>query len=174
MTRFQVQIRCVACGHRYRRVLSAPDEITLAELPDPPCPQCLVSAKRAAFDFAAGKAPAVGGSLVVRAVDTTAEIVMEDHGLTDLRSDVREGETAVKNPPHIQNQIDNFFARPRARGQRPTGTIMDMPTSQVIKAAVSGRFMTEDTGTNWAIPEMHQKKVRPKINFIAGDGVRPK
>lgn len=165
MTRFQVGIRCIECGHRYKRTMEASDEEALEALPDPPCPQCKKKARVTAvpqFDYHSGQAPAVGGSLVARAVDQTAQIVMEDHGLTDLRSDVREGETMVpKIPPKLQAAADNMFSRPKGR---PGAGIFGMPPRAVLNAAVSGRFSTPDTVNPVAV--QHAKREKAPIHFV--------
>lgn len=167
-TRFQVTIRCQVCLHRYKRVMEAEDAETLDRIPDPPCPQCKKAQKvrRAKFD---GTAPAIGGSLVVRAVDQTAQIVMEDHKLSDLRSDVREGETmAPKLAPRLQAMADNMFTRPK-RGN-PAAGLFGLPTRAVINAAVNGRFNTPDTINPVAV--QHRNRDRPPVRIVAGDGVK--
>ena len=52
----------------------------------------------------------IGDKPVVRAIDETARIVMEDHHLTDLRDNIRPGESmAPKLPGDQQEKADNFF-----------------------------------------------------------------
>lgn len=168
-TRWAVKIRCVACGHKYRRVLTAPDEETLATVPDPPCPSCLKRANTQEMVFGTGKAPAVGGSQVTRAVDATAEIVMEDYGMTNLRDDSREGESAApKLAPRLQDMADNMFTRRPARG---APGLMNMNPRSVMSAAVNGRFNTPDTVNPIAI--QHARKDKPPVRIIAGDGMKP-
>lgn len=168
MTRFKVTIRCQVCQHRYERVMVAEDEATLERIKDPPCPQCKRAqrVRKAVFN---GKAPAViGASIVVRAIDQTAEIVMQDHKLTDLRSDVREGETAApKLAPRLQAMADNMFARPK-RGN-PSAGLFGLSTQAVMTAAVNGRFNTPDTVNPVAV--QHRNRDRPPTRFVAGDGV---
>jgi hypothetical protein len=168
-TRFSVTIRCLNpdCGHRYKRVLMAENEDALSYVPDPPCPECRKRSKKKRFDYD-GQAPAVGGSMVARAVDITAEIAMENTGLTDLRDDVREGETATpKLAPRLQQMADNMFARPKGRGHG--ANIMGLSPAAVRQAAVNGRFMTPDTPNPVAI--QHTMKDRKPIEIVAGDGV---
>lgn len=173
-TQFQVTIRCMnpECSHRYKRVMEAADAESLDYIPDPPCPKCAVKRKAKKFDFKSGKAPAAGGSLIVRAVDTTLNMVSEDYGMTDLRTNVREGESmAPKLPPKQQAMADNFFARP-AGGQRrrgPTGGIFDLSPKAVMQAAVNGRFNTPDTPNPVAI--QHRKRDAAPIHIVAGDGI---
>jgi hypothetical protein len=163
-TKFAVTIRCLDCGKRYKRTMEAETQEALAALPDPECPSCSKPRRKSTvgeFKFN-GKAPAVGGSLTVRAVDATAKIVMEDHGMTDLRSDVREGESmAPKLPPKQQALADGFFAghkRPGAAG------MMGLSPQQVMKAAVGGRFNTPDTVNPVAI--QHKKRESAPIHYV--------
>ena len=116
----KVTLRCIPCGHRYTRVLPAEDA------PDPPCPACLKREKIRGMDFSSNRAPAtIGANPRIQAIDQTAEIVMQDHGLTDLRSDVREGETsAPKLPPKLQQMADGFFAGGGKRKLIPNAAIM--------------------------------------------------
>lgn len=165
-TRFQVRIRCTACGHRYKRVLAAEDEEALAEMPDPPCPACKEASKRAAFDFN-GPAPAIGGNIAVRAMDDTMNMVAQDYGMTDLRTDGREGETmAPKLPPAQQAMADSFFSRPRNRN---LPAIMQMSPRAVMASAVAGRFMTPDTAQ--PIAAHHKRRDPVRARLITGDGV---
>ena len=171
MSEFMVTIRCLnaECGHKYKRKMAAADETELAYIPDPPCPKCSKPKKTNVAEFKFdGRAPAIGGSLAVRAVDTTAQIVMEDHKMTDLRSDVREGESmAPKLPPRQQAMADSFFAKPNRN--RGGAGIFGLPPAAVLKAAVGGRFNTPDTVNPIAI--QHKKKDSAPIHYVAGDGV---
>ena len=166
MTSYQITIRCLTCSHRYKRTLRAASAEALDRMPDPPCPKCKTAAKaQRGMDVSAGRAPSVGGSLVVKATDYTANATMEDYGLTDLRSDVREGEMAVpKLPAAQQHKVDNFFGGPSAAQNRRR---MQVPT---LKAAVSGRYMTPDTAN--PLGAMSAKRERPPINIVASDRPR--
>ena len=168
MGKFQVTIRCTACRHRYKRVMSAEDEDSLAYVPDPPCPVCARATQVPKFEFN-GKAPAAIGSLHVRAVDQTADIVMKDHGLTDMKDNVREGESSVMPlPPRQQAMADNFFSRPRGAGRRHSGDIFQLPPRAVLQAAVSGRFSTPDTVN--PVATQHAAKSSAPIHIIAAAG----
>ena len=115
MSWFVVKMRCTVCGHSWKRRTKNPESA------DPPCPNlaCGEAMLPIGMDLTLNKAPAsIGGNIHVKAIDETAKIVMEEHGMTDLRSDVREGETAApKLPPHLQAQADNFFGGPKGRRQ---------------------------------------------------------
>jgi phage FluMu protein Com len=172
MTRFEVTIRCTSCHHKYKRTLKASSEAELDRMPDPPCPKCKTAAaesKIAPFDVAGGRAPSVGGSLVVKATDYTMNATAEDYGMTDMRDfdKVREGEmTAPKLAPALQAQADNFFG---GGGNRQKRNPMGMSQGQMLKAAVGGRFSTSDTPNPVA---MHaQTRKRPPVNVVASDDV---
>lgn len=168
-TRYAVTIRCQVCQCRYKRTMEAEDIETLERIADPPCPNCKKAQKvrRAKFD---GTAPAIGGSIVVRAVDYTAQTVMADYAMTDLRSDVREGETmAPKLAPRLQAMADNMFDRPKQRGN-PAAGIFGLSARAVMAAAVSGRFQTNDTPN--PIATQHRARDRAPIHIVAGDGVK--
>jgi hypothetical protein len=107
----KVTLRCIPCGHKYTRVLPSEDA------PDPPCPACDKREKVRGMDFSTGRAPAVVGmSTSVKAIDQTAEIVMQDHGMTDLKSNVREGETSAPPlAPQLQKMADGFFGGGRRK-----------------------------------------------------------
>ena len=170
-TQFAVTIRCLnpECNHRYTRVMRAEDEQSLAARRDPPCPKCSRARKPRKMKFD-GTAPAIGGSIVVRAVDYTAQTVMSDYGMTDLRSDVREGETmAPKLAPRLQAMADNMFARPKQRGN-PAAGIFGLSPRAVMQAAVSGRFQTSDTPN--PIAAQHRARDRAPVHIVAGDGVK--
>lgn len=114
--RYKIAYRCSDCGHEWSRVT------TNLGGKDPPCParDCAVKTEtaRLAREVAnltrmleEARAPAtVGANMVVKAVDETARIVMEDHHMTNLRDNVREGESvAPKLPGAQQAAADGFF-----------------------------------------------------------------
>ena len=166
MTRFQVTLRCTACGHKYKRVLKAESELELQFMSDPPCPICTHVHKTIGMDVGGGKAPGVVGSLHAKAIDATAQIVMEDHNMTDLRDNVHMGESAApKLPPRLQAQADNMFTRPKN-----LNIFNGLSTPQIIKAASSGAFMTKDTVN--PVVTHHASRTSVPINIIARDRSR--
>ncbi len=63
----------------------------------------------------------IGANVNVKAIDKTAEIVMQDHKMTDLKDNIRAGESMVqKLPGPMQAAADGFFGggNMRARGHR--------------------------------------------------------
>src|SRR5208283_395751 len=83
---FWIKNRCQSCHHTYRfKAVSDFDDASDVE--DKPCPKCSKEQKTRGMDVSAGKAPSVGGSDIVRAMDHTADIVMDNYQMTDLNSD---------------------------------------------------------------------------------------
>ena len=165
--RWEVKLRCPACGHRYKRVLKAESKEAVDAIPDsalPPCPCCKTAERVRGLDFNTPRAPAhVGGNVHVKAIDETAKIVMEDYKLGDLRSDVRPGETATpKLAPHLQAQADGFFGGRKAAGLNPI-------LGRAAARALSGQARA---GTPDVVGAVHKAKAMPPTKFIAGDGIK--
>lgn len=115
--RYRHFFRCTRCGHEYHRDSA---KITIK---DAPCPKvkCRV-AREVEEKLAADENMRVmleeqkpPGQLLrsnaTQAVDKTAEIVMQDYGLTNLNDNIRAGEIAApKLPPPQQRAADAFFS----------------------------------------------------------------
>jgi hypothetical protein len=129
---FWIKNRCQSCHHTYR--FKAISEFSDAsDVEDKPCPKCTKMQKTRGMDVSAGKAPSVGGSNIVKAMDQTADIVMETYGMTDLSSDGRPGAVmAPKLPPNQQERVDNFFA-PKKSG------ILGARAKAMVEAATAGK-----------------------------------
>lgn len=124
--------RCRVCGLEYEGVIQRKKD------PNPRCPNLQCESRAGgtgrlfttetrgapvaafAFDPAAGKAPAMGASKITKAIDATAQIVMEDHRMTDLQDNLRPGDSmAPKLRPDLQAKADAMFSpRRRAAGGR--------------------------------------------------------
>ena len=143
-SRVRVFFQCRKCGHEFSRVYKA------TPVKDPKCPNrsCaeaseLAQAKREIENLrrmlAEGKPPAqIGKNVTVKAVDATAEIVMEDYGLTNLRDNVREGENmAPKLPAPQQAAADSYFS-PKKVG-KAIG-LDARKTALLQNAAINGAF----------------------------------
>ena len=163
-TKFEVKLRCRVCSHRYKRILNSADE------PDPPCPRCLKAERTRGMDFDRNRAPAaIGQNVQVRAIDETAKVTMEMYGMTDLRSDVRPGETAApKLPPKQQEAADNFFV-----GRKSIKGPMRTIAARAAMNAFSGNAtaVASAQGARNPIELVHKAKIRPDVRFVAGDGV---
>ena len=92
--KFEERWRCNDCGHVYKTVRSAADELELQAKPNPACPKCKKAKQQVApIDWATtNQSAAIGGSSAAKAADLAAEIVMQDHHLTDLKDSIRPGE----------------------------------------------------------------------------------
>lgn len=114
--RYRIECLCHRCGNRYHY------ETSKLTADDRPCPKkkCRAQAHeervmREAENMARileTRTPPghIGDKPIVQAIDKTAEIVMQDHGMTDLRDNIRPGEAmAPKLPPPMQKAADNFF-----------------------------------------------------------------
>lgn len=120
-TKYRIRCKCLRCGKEYSKIVSRLTD------DNPPCPRkaCKDAIKleerirmeaniRAMIEAERGPVQ-IGNNHVTRAVDMTAEIVMKDHRLTNLKDNIREGESMVPSlPPKMQEAADNFFS-PQAR-----------------------------------------------------------
>lgn len=151
MNRYRPIYTCPNCGMRWKgsavragegRSPEEDAEYRLAMNGTPKCPNldCGTINIARGIDLSIPKAPAqVGQNTAIKAVDKTAEMVMQDYGMTDLRTDVREGETAApKLAPRLQQQADNFFSGRGARRhpQLPTR----MSPAMMGRAAIAGAY----------------------------------
>jgi hypothetical protein len=164
MSWFVVRMKCRRCGNVWKRRTKNPDSA------DPPCPNlaCGEAMLPIGMDLSLNKAPAsIGGNIHVKAIDETAKIVMEDHGMTDLRSDVRESETmAPKLPPILQAQADNFFGGPKGRRSIP-----GINPANHVRAALTGG-LRDPLSTKRSIVDVHARQYRPPVHTVASDSER--
>lgn len=141
--RFKITYRCSECDHEFSR--------TYRVIPkkDPPCPNktCEIELKlrqaeienaRMTQMLADRTGPAhIGGNTQVRAIDATADIVMTDYKMTDLKDRVEPGEgMAPKLDPGKQAAADNYFG-----GQ---GLGRAAPSEQVATDFATGQRRTID------------------------------
>jgi hypothetical protein len=139
--KYKVTYECDRCGHQWSRVYKTIPKV------DPPCPtmDCRVAARvdqelREQRNFQSivdhGAPGVIGANPAVQAIDKTAEIVMRDHGLTDLRDNVREGEImAPKLRPDLQAKADSVFAR------KPQSRTVGRRLNALATAALRGQSM---------------------------------
>jgi hypothetical protein len=166
MTRpYLVHLHCTDCGHTYKRKLKSLDS------PDPPCPKCRKKEFSAGFDVA-GKAPHYGGSIGVKAIDETAKIVMEDYKLTDLKDNVRVGDSMVPRlDPARQSMADGMFAKNRKGSMmglnlstgRPQPISGGMNMGNIVRSAMSGAY--KDPASD-PIAVVQSRKQRPPIHIV--------
>jgi hypothetical protein len=116
------------------------------------------------MDYSSNRAPAaVGMSNQVKAVDETARITMEDYGLTDLRTDVRQGETAApKLPGKLQHMADTMFSGGTNRG----GMMRGINTGQLARRAMGGAFSPSRTHSPDPISVIQGPREKPPVRIL--------
>ena len=153
--RYKMNYRCELCGTEYHRVCKAPPR------KDPPCPNkgCGDKARIAEMEkqianltrmLESGVPPAqIGHKTITKAIDATASIVMEDYGKTDLRDNLRVGDTmAPKLPAAQQHAADTYFGGggfaphqiPSITGQKATHGITAKQMNRLGQKAMAGGF----------------------------------
>lgn len=166
MKKYRLILRCLDCDHKFHRIVKSLDQ------PDPPCPKCKRKARKPrGMDFNSRRAPSVGGSLMGKAIEETARIVMADHKMTDLKDHLREGETmAPRLPPAQQEKVDNFWGGPR-RARLREAMPANLQPNAVGAAALGGAYRGGNEVSS-LLGAMHQRKSGLKTNVVASD--RPK
>jgi len=142
-TKYKIRYQCELCGHEYSRTFKA------VPVKDPPCPNkaCLAQQELASLKkqvenlqrmVQEGHAPGlIGDKVVVKAVDETARIVMEDYKMTDLKDGIRHGEAvAPKLPGQQQTLADNYFGG----GAMQAAGINKKQADLLGRRAISGAF----------------------------------
>lgn len=96
------------------------------------CPAC--GSKNIQFRGKIAKDICGDNAIKNKCVDKTADIVMTDYGMTDLKDSVRQGEAmAPKLAPTLQTGADNFFGGARAAA-------MPRNAAAIAKRALAGSF----------------------------------
>ena len=142
-TKYKIRYQCELCCHEYSRTFKA------VPVKDPPCPNkaCLAQQELASLKkqvenlqrmVQEGHAPGlIGDKVVVKAVDETARIVMEDYKMTDLKDGIRHGEAvAPKLPGQQQTLADNYFGG----GAMQAAGINKKQADLLGRRAISGAF----------------------------------
>lgn len=165
MSRFKITCRCLDCGTKYHFMAASP------AVEDQPCPKCQKVNRVRGMDVAAGKAPNIGGSLAVKAMDIAADITMEDHGLTDLKSDGRQGATMA--PPiraDLQVAADNMFTGklgPGAGRANPIQQRMRQMAALARGPAGLGAFaQMKDPSVPDPISMVQAPRTRPNVQLL--------
>jgi len=142
-TKYKIKYQCELCNHEYSRTYKA------VPIKDPPCPSkaCLAKQELASLKkqvenlqrmVEEGQGPGqIGNKVVVKAVDETARIVMEDYKMTDLKDNIRHGEAvAPKLPGQQQSLADNYFGG----GAMQAAGINKKQADLLGRRAISGAF----------------------------------
>lgn len=159
MAWYKITMSCRQCGFKWARRTKNPDS------PDPACPNlaCGEIPATIGMDLSSNKAPAaIGGNLRNKAIDETAHMVMQDYGMTDMRDDVREGESsAPKLPARQQAMADNYFGGPKGRRM----TMPGMNPGRLAAAALSGG-LSDAASTARSIGAVHANRVKPPVHIV--------
>jgi hypothetical protein len=168
MPKYQLVLRCKSCTHRYKRIVVIDDDEAIEDYPDPPCPKCAKrSERRDAYEtatpaiphdgmdgiIASQRAPGINGaSPIVKAIDQTADIVMKDYALSDLKDSVRQGEVmAPQLPPAQQKLADNFFG-----GTKPSASQnqrQQAKMARMLRRAVNGGYRAGALDVKSVLPD---------------------
>jgi predicted nucleic acid-binding Zn ribbon protein len=124
------------------------------------CPAC--ESKNLVYKGHISKDISTASSIRNKAVDTTADIVMEDYKLGNLKEDVKLGESmAPRLDPVKQNLADNMFSGAARK--------KSFDAAKLAKRAMSGSLRDP---RNYVDPvKALQPRHKPNVNFVAGDGI---
>lgn len=161
--------RCSDCKHSFDKIrkFSVEKHPHGTDLPfptkDPECPECKknrkVSLKTSVTDDThkhinpanvsdVGGTPenpqksfSMGKTNFTKAMDATAEIVMQDYGMTNLQDNLRAGDSmAPKLRPELEKQVDNVFKPQKPiMGQKSSGSI----NQALMNNINSGRYANQ-------------------------------
>ena len=176
-SRKRIRFECPQCGHQWARTFKAEPK------QNPPCPNKHCSDKREIAELKqrldnltrmleSGEAPAqIGANHRVKAIDATANIVMQDHHLTDLKDSIRPGESmAPKLPVPMQAAADNFFSGGgNALGTGQNVTRLQKRMQALGQRAIAGGMRDMSIAPNQVLP-----KTRPGTVQVANDAYRGK
>lgn len=182
--RYKVTCRCLRCGHKYSRVFKAVPKT------DPPCPKkackLAIAEEQAAKEAAhveemieTGQTPGhIGDNVRVKAIDATAEIVMQDYGMTDLKDNIRQGDSMAPSlTPRQREMSKNFWGGKRQtdRKREPTYQLgVQAKNKSMIDNAMSGQFLPNVaasagrgavTGDN-VLRSIHGSRYKPPVNIL--------
>lgn len=145
--RYKITAQCERCGGEFHWVTTKLDG------KDRPCPKrtCKEAIHREAVEreamnmakmFAEQRPPGhIGDKPIVHAIDTTAEIVMKDYGMTDLRDNIRTGDSMAPSlPPEMQRAADGFFTGAAVRERAGGGNLGARAMQAIGRRAVAGAF----------------------------------
>ena len=182
--RYRVKCRCLRCGHVYSRIIKRLTD------PDPPCPKkackTAIAAEQAAKEarhveamIETGETPGhIGDNVRVKAVDATAEIVMQDYGMTDLNDNTRHGDSMVPAlTPRQREMSKNFWggAKMKDRKREPTYQMgVQAQNKTMIDNAMQGKFLPNVAGSvpkdsrtgDTVLRAIHSAHYKPPVNII--------
>lgn len=136
---YRQKLHCSKCGNTWTRIVNDSGGVA------PSCPVCNEPDKKIGMNFNSGKAPSIKGNNTTsgyrnRGIDMAFDVAAHDYNQTDLRDNVREGDSMVKPlRPDLQKQVDNFFNGGNLNV--PNASIMRRKKNQdLLNRAVNGAF----------------------------------
>ena len=163
---FWIKNRCHQCSHTYR-FKGTSDLPDAGDVPDKACPKCQAVQKTRGLDMSLGKAPSVGGSNTVKAMDMAANMVMEDHGMTDLSSDGRAGAVmAPKLPPGQQQRADAMFGAPKIGNNALGARVRGMVQAAAQGKALGAFAKPPDPRAPNPVEMVHRAKQKPPVTLL--------
>lgn len=181
MAGFNIHCRCLECGHKYKKRVEADSIEAVGAIADPPCPKCKKKKRPAVHGgleeiIATQSAPSVNhNGPRSQAIDETARIVMEDYGLSDLKTNIREGDSMAPNlTPQQRKMGENFWGG--RRGQKPMMDGKQMVSSAMQGAFLPGRGAQAQPGAvsgNEMLTALHRTRSRPKTTIIGSSDGNP-
>lgn len=173
--RKRITYECERCGHVWTRIFRAMPKS------DPPCTNKRCAEKSEVADLKrqlanltamlqSGVAPAqIGNNIRTKAIDYTAEVVMHDNKLTDLKDNIRMGETmAPKLPPAQQKQADTLFAtagKVPVVGPSRGGSVSSKVLQRIGARAIAGGYANNSVKPTAVLP-----KSRPGMVSVPNPG----
>ena len=174
--RYRMTFKCGDCANVFRKVTFDKD------LAKAPCPECkkknritkfirandgpvsaedMIERVWEAKPFVPPGKSAESSANVIKAVDETARIVMEDHKMGDLKDSVRVGESmAPKLAPHLQKQADAMFGGGNVKRMIPNA-------AKIARTAMAGGYR----GAGYIDPvSTLAPKYKPPVSYINSDG----
>lgn len=164
--KFWIKNRCQNCSHTYRFQATS-DLDDASDVPDKECPKCQAVQKTRGLDISAGRAPSIGGSNTVKAMDMAANLVMEDHGMTDLSSDGREGAImAPKLPPVQQQRADAMFGNPTIGNNAISSRVRGMVQAAAQGKALGAFARPSDPRAPNPVEMVHRARQKPPVTLL--------
>lgn len=143
--RYKIVCQCGRCGKEFSWVTTKVGSVNR------PCPRksCKAAERREEIMREAAnmaqiieeqRAPGhIGDKVIVKAIDETAKTVMEDYGMTDLKDNLRMGDTmAPKLAPQMQHAADHMFDGGAVKGR--AGVRNQRQAELLGRRAIAGAF----------------------------------
>jgi len=189
--RYRVKCRCLRCGHNYSRIYKVVPKI------DPPCPKKACKEAIAAEQqeketshveamLETGETPGhIGNNVKVKAVDATAEIVMQDYGMTDLKDNMRAGDAMTPKLTIRQQKMSEGFWGGKRQSDRRNPTYqpgIQAHKKSIVDNAMSGGYLPNVAGAapadsvtgNTVLTDIHRNRYKPPVNIIYDANKVPK